>query len=52
MGQTAPEGHGNDTEMAPKWQPNVILRFKKRYDMISSAKEEKRFAAGKERKRV
>ena len=38
--------------MTPKWHPNVILRFKKRYDMISSAKEEKRFAAGKERKRV
>ena len=40
------------TGMTPKWHPNVILRFKKRYDMISSAKEEKRFAAGKERKRV
>lgn len=52
MGQTAPEGHGKGTGMTPKWHPNVILRFKKRYDMISSAKEEKRFAAGKERKRV
>lgn len=52
MGRMAPEGHGNDTRMALKWHPNVILRFKKRYDMISSAKEEKRFAAGKERKRV
>ncbi|MEI3405053.1 MAG: hypothetical protein V8Q79_00295 [Christensenellales bacterium] len=47
MGRMAPEGHGKGTGMTPKWHPNVILRFKKRYDMISSAKEEKRFAAEK-----
>ena len=39
--------HLKGTGMTPKWHPNVILRFKRGYDMISSAKEEKKFAAGK-----